>query len=291
MRFPGILAAAIVCCTILAGCSDDTPDTGPQLVFTFRFDPDQARLNNLGQPADLPVGHAAQTPDFRAISANYIELAPGPLTLLGQGEIVFEGAETTQGGARAIDFSKAIVVDEGETFLSVPLADVTPGTYEWLRVSLAYQQYVILADAETGGFSLTDVPCTVASFVGYNTYIASYRIQDETVTVNGNKLQGYAGVETEWSLHEVQAPPGATTVPNPLFNTSPIPPGSCVVTGAFPESLVITGQETEDIVVEMSLSVNQSFEWEDGNGNGKYEPLLDEKVVDMGLRGLIPVVK
>jgi hypothetical protein len=84
------------------------------------------------------------------------------------------------------------------------------------------------------------------------------------------------------------APANATTVPNPLFATSPIPQGSCVVTGKFVNNLVISGTETKDVVVNLSLSINQSFEWSEVNFDGKYEPAVGETVVDMGLRGLIP---
>jgi hypothetical protein len=79
-----------------------------------------------------------------------------------------------------------------------------------------------------------------------------------------------------------------TTVPNPLHETSEIPDGSCVVTGKFANKLVITGSETKDVVVTLSLSVNKSFEWHEVVLDGKYEPAQGEYVVDMGLRGLIP---
>ena len=85
-----------------------------------------------------------------------------------------------------------------------------------------------------------------------------------------------------------QAPAGATTVPNPIASTSPIPSGSCVVTGKFLENLVINGNETKDVVVTLSLSINNSFEWQEVTSDGKYEPSIGENVVDMGLRGLIP---
>jgi hypothetical protein len=39
------------------------------------------------------------------------------------------------------------------------------------------------------------------------------------------------------------------------------------------------------------MSTNQSFEWIDGNANGKWEPSKGESVVDMGLRGMIPFVQ
>ena len=83
---------------------------------------------------------------------------------------------------------------------------------------------------------------------------------------------------------------GATTVPNPIFDTSPIPAGSCVVTGAFDQPLVITGNETKDIVITVSLSTNNSFEWTD-NGDGLFQPEVGDAVVDMGVRGMVPFVQ
>jgi hypothetical protein len=54
--------------------------------------------------------------------------------------------------------------------------------------------------------------------------------------------------------------------------------------------MVITGNETDDIVVEVSLSTNDSFEWID-NGDGIYEPEVGDVVIDMGVRGMIPTVQ
>jgi hypothetical protein len=71
-----------------------------------------------------------------------------------------------------------------------------------------------------------------------------------------------------------------------LFNSSPIPQGSCVVTGQFLNPLVITGNETQDIVVTVSLSTNKSFEWLENSTPGYYEPALGDVVVDMGVRGM-----
>lgn len=266
-----------------------TPEeAGPKLIFKFRFDPNQERLNNLGMPATIPDGHAAQSPDFHSISAHYIEMTNGPLVQLGAGEVLYMAPETTAGGSNAIDFNQSIIKGQDEVFFEVPLSQVTPDTYEWIRVSLAYQNYDI--DFTYQSLNLTG---TIASFVGFNTYIQDYIINTQNVSVNGNRLQGYWGLEvaTPFGVNTItgQAPAGATTVPNPLSNTSPIPSGSCVVTGDFEQPLVISGNETEDIVVYLSLSTNNSFEWVDSNGNGLYEPET-EQVVDMGLRGIIPIV-
>ncbi len=283
---------------IAVGCKKDedeatTPPpaspTGPKLIFKFRFDENQVRLDNLGNPSTIPAGHAAQSPDFKKISAHYIEMTNGPLVPLGGGEILYTAAETNEGGATAIDFSQAIIVSEDEVFIEIPLSQITPDSYEWMRVSLAYQNYDI--DFRYQTFNLTG---RLASFVGYNTYIGSYLVNTQSITVNDDKLQGYWGMEVftpfVTETFEGQSPQGATTVPNPLASTSPIPAGSCVVTGSFAEPLIITGNETQDIVVTLSLSSNQSFEWVDTNGNGVFEPEF-EQVVDMGLRGLIPIVE
>ena len=90
--------------------------------------------------------------------------------------------------------------------------------------------------------------------------------------------------------HRRSAPAGATTVPNPIFASSPIPFGSCLVTGAFDTPLTITGNETQDTIITCSVSINDSFEWIDSNGNGKYNPGDQDTIVNMGVRGLIPIV-
>ncbi len=256
------------------------------LIVKFQFDPNQARLNNLGQPSTVAPGNSAQTPIFNLISSHYLEMAPNANTQLGQGTILYHAPETTAGGANAIDFNQSKIVSQGETFLKIPLKDVLAGTYQWMRVSLSYQNYQISVKASSG----TDYEGTLASFVGFNTYISTFNIADYSFPVNANKAQGYWA----FGLNDVnystwgQAAPGATTVPNPLNATSPIPAGSCVVTGRFPTDLVIDGTETKDVVITLSLSINNSFEWHEVNADGKYEPSANENVVDMGLRGLVP---
>lgn len=278
-------------CGLLFSCSSDD-DSGNEntaeknLIIKFKFDPTQERLNNIGQPSTIPAGNAAQTPSFARMSANYIELAPSALTLLGEGEIVYNGPETNTGGDNAIDFQQAKFAGNNETFLTIPLSQVSTGNYEWVRVSLAYQEGSI--QLLSNGLDLTG---TLASFVGYNTYISSFDINGTNFDVNANRLQGFWAFESSGFSNQGQAPAGATTVPNPLFATSPVPQGSCVVTGEFDQPFSITGNETQDVVVTLSFSINNSFEWTEVNADGKYEPSAGEQLVDMGLRGLIPMVE
>lgn len=277
--------------------NDKNKNNEPKLIFKFKLDSTQVRLGNLGQPVTMPAGNAGQSPKFNGISAHYIELAPSAFTQIGNGAILYHQQETTQGGATAISHSAAMVKKDGEIFFEIPLSQIQSGTYEWLRVSLAYQNYDVKLRIDTTilGFNINQsFDATVASFVGFKTFIDKFTIKTKEVTVNKNKKQGYWAFEAT-AFNQIFSDTGSapgTTVPNPIAATSPIPAGSCLVTGAFEGlPLVINGNETENIEVEVSLSINKSFEWREVNVNGLWEPLKGENVVDMGLRGLIPRVK
>lgn len=259
-------------------------ETGPYLIVKLHFDSLQPRLDNFGNPATIPPNHSAQSPVFHAMSAHYIEFAQSMNTQLGAGEIVYHGAETTVGGSNAVDFSKAIIKGDNEVFLKIPLKNITPDTYNWVRMSLTYQNFELDYRYSDGN----DYTGRLASFVGFNTYISSYKVWNQTVNIQANKLQGYWAFENYGIVVQGQA--AATTVPNPLSATSPVPSGSCVVTGNFDTPFTITGNETQDIICTMSLSTNKSFEWYDANQDGKYEPTGNDYPTDMGLRGLKPII-
>jgi hypothetical protein len=292
---------------LLAACKKPKQDHNPQLIFKFVFDSTQTRLDNFGQPASMPAGHAGQNPAMNGIAAHYIELAANQYTALGTGLVLYQTPNSYAGGDTAIDFQQETVTPNNGICFQTDLKNVTAGTYQYLRVSLAYQNFDVKLHMDTtivyGGFSVpinTDFPCTVASFVGFNSYITSYKVKTETISVNGSRKQGYWGFESTGNymgypynyLQSGQAPVGSTTVVNPLFATSPIPAGSCVVTGPFNgNGLKITGTETSDITVTIALSVNHSFEWVEVVNDGKWEPSKGEYIVDMGVRGMIPTVQ
>ncbi|MFN3752648.1 hypothetical protein [Flavobacterium sp.] len=280
-----ILLIFLIAALPFFSCSSDNTPEEPMLIIKFQFDENQARLNNLGQPSTVATGNAAQSPIFNTISAHYMELAPNAFTQIGQGTVIYHAPETNLGGDSAIDFDRSKIVSEGETFLKIPLSQVTSGSYEWMRVSLSYQNYQINIRHQN-----VDYMGTLASFVGFKTYISEFNIGNNIFQVNGNRAQGYwaFGLNNQPYSSSGQAPANATTVPNPIASTSPIPQGSCVVTGKFASNLVINGNETDDIIITLSLSINNSFEWQEVTADGKFEPSIGENVVDMGLRGLIP---
>lgn len=298
-----LLCILVSICTVSCIKENDAP-VEPKLIFRFRFDSTQVRLSSTGQPASVPAGHAAQSPFMNTMSVHYIELSATSSTALGKGAVIYKAPETNAGGDTAIDFSKSILTSNNEVFYAVSLKDIAPGEYEWLRMSLAYQNYTVKYHFDTtinGTTIELDSSGVIASFIGYNTYITSYQIKTQSVTVNENRKQGYWGFETtlarDTSFNETytvtgQSPEGSTTVVNPIFDTSPVPAGSCVVTAAFvPGKLVITGKETENIIIEVAVSTNKSFEWIESNNNGKWDPAKGESVVDMGIRGIIPTIK
>ncbi len=310
-----LFTLAVIC---LSACKKDdetgTTNTNAKLRITFKFDPAQERLDNLGNPASLPTDHAAQTPNFKNLSVHFVEFVPNQLTTYRGGAEVYQGAEVSASNANPFGFNTAINFDEaklaadGELFYELPLNQLAPDTYEHLRVSVAYQNYDVqynLLNVPFLGSSLNETG-TIASFLGYNTYISNIQPNALTEEVNAFKLQGFWAFETALSgnlsayndVYSGDAPQGATTVVNP-FPNSGVPPGTCVVAGSFASPLTITGNETEDVEVTLSFSINNSFEWIDSNSNGSWDIDLDnggpnggiEPVVDMGVRGLVGLVE
>ncbi len=287
----------------LTSCEEPMVEQDPyQLIITFTLDDQADRQDNLGNPATIPAGNAAQSPDFKEMGIHFLGLYPDKFTAYDQGVTLLSTPTTDQGGIKAIDFDQEFMFNQEDNILKVNLDDIEPGIYEYIRSSIAFQKYEI--DFNLKGANLPngidddiDAKGLVASFLGYNTYINSYQLNDQTVQVQQNKAQGYFGMETSADISGfpfseiIEATAPQTTVPNPIFDSSPVPAESCVVTGRFPEALIIPADPSKDIEIEVIISTNNSFEWVDTNGNGVYEPLLQEQVVDMGTRGFFPVVQ
>jgi hypothetical protein len=304
------LFAILFLAILFSACQKSTTDiqttaTG-NLIFKFKFDSTQVRLNSTGGVATIPATNAAMSPTMNKMTAHYVEMTTSAFTGLGAGAVLYRAPETTSGGPNAIDFSKAVQAGNGDVFLTVPIKSITPGAYEYIRVSVGYQNLEVKFHLDTtinvpptGPTIISqDFPSTIAGFIGFNSYISSFNIKTQPLVVNANKLQGFWAAESSGTIlgfpfntvQSGQAPANATTVVNPIFATSPIPQGSCLVTGAFAggNKLTITGAETKDIIVTVSMSTNKSFEWREIVNNGKWDPTKGEQVVDMGLRGMIP---
>jgi hypothetical protein len=289
---------------VLTFCScQKKPD--PLVNFRVKFDPLQERLNATGAPAGVSPGRAAQTPLINSIGVQQIELMTSNAVALGKGVLLLSTPQTTAGGETAIDFSQLKMAKDGEVFFSVPMSQLGVGRFEFVRVAVAYQNFDLLFNMLNVPFSgsFNDERGTFASFLGDNNYIAQYLVGTKSEKLNGNRRQGYWSFETKLPsayssndrTYNGQVAENATTVVNPISQTSPIPSGSCVVTGRFDVPLSITGKEAQDMTVTLSFSTNRSFEWEESIArNGKWDadrqaaltqPII-ERVMDTGLRGL-----
>ena len=279
--------------------NDENINLDPKIRFKVNFDSNLPRLGNLGQIVSVPPQNGSQNPNVDEVLIHYIELAKDSLTPLLTGEILYTGYHTTIGGDTAIDFDSSPISKNNEIFLELDLNNIEPGEYNWIRVSLAYQKFEINYRVNSNVLENYDAVGTFSSFVGYNTYITSHQIYDSIVNVNQNKTQGFWMFETSFYLPEYDYTFGSVsqgdgvnvTVVNPISSTSPIPEGSCVVTGKFDKPLNILQSNDDDINVTLSFSTNNSFEWLDLVPDGKYEPLIGEEVLDMGLRGLHPIIE
>jgi hypothetical protein len=232
---------------------------------------------------------------------HYIELVPTIYTALGAGAVIYKTEEVTTGGAAAIDFSKETIVDMTNNTIKIPLSSITKGDYKYIRISLGYQSYIIdaRADLSSVGLGNKDFPINVSSFLGFNSYLTSHKVKDSSIVINANKKQGFWMGEIHTTFgstpyHQyLQGQNAQTTVTNPLFATSPIPAGSCVVTSDFSvATLTIDPAATVDKNVSVSISINKSFEWKDDIKNGKWDVYPSaEPVVDMGVRGIVSKIK
>lgn len=296
-----LIGAAIL--IIITSCNKDVR-TFNDIHFSFAFDSTQERLDNLGNPAEIPSGHAAQSPNFSLLSIHYLEISKDEFTPFKDGSVLYIAPETDAGGEGAIDFDSSLIGGAGTDYLKINVERLEPGTYKYIRVSVAFQQYQVQFNVNNLPVigNLANQTGSVASFIGYRTYIRDLTIEQLTTSINQNKLQGFWGFETLFAdalaeynaIYTGQSPVGATTVVNPIDATSPVPAGSCVITGAFTEPLVITGDETQELYITLSFSTNESFEWVDNNANGEWDidaanAANTEQVVDMGIRGLIPI--
>jgi hypothetical protein len=290
---------------VLVGLLSCKKEPERMLHFIIRFDPSQEKLGNNGLPALLRTDLAAQTPLVNEIGLNGIELVQNDFTKFGEGVSVFSTPETTVGGTQAVDYQQVKLGKSGERLVSIPLNSILPGTYNWVRTSVAYQNFDVI-------FNMLNVPFagnfleergTLATFTASNNYITAYKVWDRVDSVKGNRKQGYWCLETKLSpaykpynrMFNGQSATGTITSPNPLSQTAPTPENFTILTGRFETPLSISGSETSDVTVTLTFSNNKSFEWEETiNKNGKWDfnlqPIMGqpsvERVMDMGLRGL-----
>ena len=299
-----IFKTILIATLVLSGMGCKKPNSA-MLHFKVKFDPLQERLNSSGKVVGTTAGRASQSVVMNSIGISNLELLAGSGTKSGAGETLLSVDDVFMEGNTAVDISKVKMIKEGEILISIPFNKIAAGKYEWIRTAVPYQNFDVQVNMLNVAFvgNLLNERGTLVGFYAPNNYISKYKIWEKENTVNGIKKQGYWGFETKFNpayaqlnkIYTGQTTEGTNTFVNPIYQTSPILNGECIVTGRLDTPLSITGDETEDVTVILSFSVNNSFEWEEEiNRNGKWDinaqantgqPTI-EKVVDMGLRGL-----
>ncbi len=194
------LILCLVASLFFFSCKETQNDSVSKLKFNFEFDETQVRLNNIGEPATIASGNAAQTPQMQTMSAHYIELLNNKWIQYGAGEVVYLGAETIAGGAKAVNFDEASITGEGELFKEFPISGIASGTYKYVRVSVTYQNGQVTYDLNnvSGVGDMENEVGTLASFLGYNNYVSTIQVDDLDLTVNDDRLQGFWAFETDF---------------------------------------------------------------------------------------------
>ncbi len=295
---------AIICLTLflMTGCRKQN---SARVYFKIKFDPLQERLNSSGIVAGIGSGNAAQTPLMNTAGIEALEILRNAQAQPKDITTLFSVSTTTSGGNPATDYSKLIMVKDGDTFLSVPISNISPGKYEWLRIAIPFQNFDIRFNMLNVPFigDLPDERATLASFISSENYITKYKIWEKEDVVNGNKKRGYWSLETRLnpaynSLNTIfrgYITDNTITFVNPIVKAATSTNASSFITGKLDTPLSITGSETEDITIVLTLSINNMFEWEENiNRNGKWDINTQgtggqpqaEKIKDLGFRSL-----
>ena len=83
MKFRHLILMALI--VSVSACKKDKGEAEPQLIFKVKLDPQQPRLDVMGNPSVMPAGHAAQNPEFNFVALHSIELVPNKFTQFEQG--------------------------------------------------------------------------------------------------------------------------------------------------------------------------------------------------------------
>jgi hypothetical protein len=299
------IVKTIISCLVLVFTLGCRKQNNARVYFKIKFDPLQERLNNQGLSIGIGAGNAAQTPAINSIGIDGLEILKNAFSKVGEGSLLFSSPKTSAAGTPATDYSKLIIAKDGDIFLSIPVRDIVPGKYEWLRASVACQNFDLQINMINIPFvgNLPDERAAFTGFLGANNYITKYKIWEKDDVVNGNKGRGYWCLETKFNIafnslntiYRGQMIDKNITFVNPISQSSPSTTGSADVVGRFETPLSITGAESEDITVFITLSTNNMFEWEENiNRNGKWDINAQstngqpefEKIKDIGFRGL-----
>ena len=330
----------VIALTALAFVSCTKGTNERYLILKVKFDPTSAPLNDSGFLYATPVGNGALTPTYNSMAPAYIELAPDlgtpDSTVPYKSDFkytLFSSENATDNfGHSGVRYTSLQITKDGEAMVSIPLNTITPGTYRFLRLAVAYQNFDILykLDSTVSNLYHNGTLYPSASFYGmYHASISAF--SDSTFFDNGFtvsnytvnnmppktvKKSGFYGFETQLGTNSFYYPLEKTSTlqvadsvasVNTIYAKVKTPKNASVFTAPFytinfknytqdtiMTPLVITGGETESIIIDCTMITKNSFEWKNDNGNGVWDAYSNkpgaknEGVYNFGFRGMKP---
>lgn len=259
----------------------------PCLNVCFIYAPTSWRLDASGQNSSPASGNAGQRVSDVVIYPRYLELSPNAATALGSGQVLYQtathdGQPETGTGATILDDITGTA--QGEVAFSFSIASIARNFYQYLRVGIAYYQGRTGLRHNTGSSNL-DMSGVVGAFTGTRVQATTITLNGTAVALNTNVSQGFWVYKGD-SLAKIDGTATTVTAVNPIADTSTVPTGSDVITGAFTGSLDLSGSYDDDLYVMAILSTNQSFEWVDSTADGAWGGSGGESVYDFAFRSL-----
>jgi hypothetical protein len=296
-------------------CNDDGGGSlfDPFLRLRVNFDTQGERFDANGELAEVPEGRAAYTPEMRELRISSIELVPDENTPVGQGVMLYEAATRVVFGEEITELDQTISTAGGIVANRFNFQDIPAGTYPYVRVGLASAKYQLNYDLHYHVKDSTDtdsippdftVPVELTQLSGgmavlySDAWVNTLTPFNITLDINQQKRQGYYAFETSFTssfelgnnVYVDSLFNTIPTLPNPISATAPTPESSGIITGVFDTPLEVTGQESEDVLVDLTFSTNQAFEWVDPNNDGRWDVWILaetwERISDFGLRSL-----
>jgi hypothetical protein len=260
---------------ILTSSCCKTEDQSPEnrypeftnLRVVIQFDSTQERLDNYGNIAPIPVGHAAQSPTNNSVLIKAIKFLKDSTSGYDSGtEVYYNSDNSLASGASYYD-----------TQISSPDA---PGTFKFIRIYFYHQKFNINF-RQNGNLHSG----RVLSFLWPFDFNYSYQIQDSTILTDSVTEKG------EWYLESSDLPsilhgtvPYSPTGPNVLFYSYGVPIQQYIVTCPISPNLFLDRPDSKTITI--SISTNHSFEWIEHSDPAFFEPFNGDTIVDLGIRGI-----
>ncbi|MEO8087058.1 MAG: hypothetical protein ABI763_09575 [Bacteroidota bacterium] len=249
---------------------DKTVNPPASIEIFIHIDSLQDRLDNFGNPANIPTNHGTLSPKFNSVSIFKIELLDDSTENFNSGLIIYQSSDRVE-------------LHDGDSQLEYFYGNQLPRQFKFIRVYFNDQNYHF--DLKYNG---NIIDGTLLSFLWPNNYSSSFHIKDSIVNndsiVHEGKWFLELGSTNNPVLNGEVVPLSNITQPNVLYQEWPVPSSMYVVTCPINPIFSIDKFEHKSFV--LSISSNKCFEWVEHSDPAFFEPFDGDTIVDVGIRGL-----